>query len=205
LDWTKSSRGSRYVIQQSSNASREIPKSNLGEIGKYEILTEIQSQAVLAGNNGCCSNGNCLYEAYRTQNGLDTQTFCKQINDCRLVLFKKHKDERKLFLFEAFKDSIDSETKSKRNLRVIENHWKAPNDKKICRKSWRTLYNFSAYAIEKCSERLKENIDAKTHKPKPFTDETLHEYTQNEVLNIFNQNLSDTGIIMNFKIIIIYL
>jgi hypothetical protein len=73
LDWTKSSRGSRYVIQQSSNASREIPKSNLGEIGKYEILTEIQSQAVLAGNNGCCSNGNCLYEAYRTQNGLDTQ------------------------------------------------------------------------------------------------------------------------------------
>jgi hypothetical protein len=203
-NWTKASRGSCFVLQQSKRASDEQQQNRLKLINPDNILNEFECQEILAQNIGCCSHENCLYDAYRTPTGLNTEEFNKDLNQCRLMMSKKSKQEKKEFLYDSFKKYLlKLPNNSKQN--YFESEWKSPNDKIICRKSWAILYKIKLNSIEKCSENLKENPESKRPKVSSFKENQIHDYTQNEVSTIFQNNLVDLGNSHFYRILYYYL
>jgi hypothetical protein len=199
----KNSVGNQHSMPQQNDKRQKIKIESIESADSIQLklITTFRNCCNKAGENDCC-----LLQYFPTKdiqctkiNSTDWDPCLKFVQDCQSKIRFKNPDEKKDFLEEIFKESMQppytgSESKQKNNF-ILKMDYVLPGKRKVCRKIFCYVYGYTQYSLGECSKAIRAGIKFRLFNVKKFTEEHIHEYNHRESANILKDNVKVIGTI----------
>ena len=158
------------------------------------LMTKNETLSMMAGFNKCCNahpKRGCLMAIAGDSNSsfLNLDEAVASVMDCRKQMSKKTPDEKKAFIQQLHRDSIENE-KTDKLIMCYKIHGQS-----VCKKAISKAYGFSVKSLERASRLYKNSSSGmpNTTSMRVWKDDTIQPLTYCETKEIFERNVQHVG------------